>query len=524
MKDWAEKYRPSNLNEVVGNPTAVDQMKDWAKQWEQGGPKKKALILSGAPGIGKTSAAFALANDMGWEVIELNASDARNESNIHKVATAGAIHHTFSEDGSFVHVDAGGRKLIIFDEADSLFEQKIGGSSGASDKDKDGPDLSDRGGKKAIIETIRNTSQPIILIVNDLYALTSKSGAPLKHMCQTVKFLSPKTDTVKRLLLRIIASEGKTVNENVVSAIAAYSGGDIRGAINDLQSAYEGGEVVEVKNLHGLISKRDKKNSIFDSLRKLFKAQTFKDATDVAKTAEENTDMFMLWIDENLPRVYSDPRDLATAYDFVSKADIYAARVRRRQYYRFMAYSRDVLSGGAALAGRSNKPKPGFVKYEFPGYLKAMAKSKADRHLARSVGRKLGHHCHTSDSIVRETIIPLYRSLLKDHDFALASIRKLDLDEQELLFILNEDVLPEETKMALDHVEQLRKADKIKRVAKKKEPKKRSGPLTKHLEPESEEDSSKAEPKAESKPGSAEKDTGSDDQDAEKNQKSLFDF
>ena len=77
MESWAEKYRPKSLSDIIGNTKVINDLKSWAGSW---GEKmvKRGVILSGPPGCGKTSAAIALANDMGWEVIELNASDARS--------------------------------------------------------------------------------------------------------------------------------------------------------------------------------------------------------------------------------------------------------------------------------------------------------------------------------------------------------------------------------------------------------------------------------------------------------------
>jgi replication factor C large subunit len=120
--DWAEKYRPAHLADIVGNTTAVRQMADWAKAWSR---KSRPLLLYGKPGTGKTSSAGALANDMGWEVIELNASDQRTAAVIERVAGAGST--TMSLTGA-------PRKLIVLDEADNL------------------QGTADRGGAKAILE------------------------------------------------------------------------------------------------------------------------------------------------------------------------------------------------------------------------------------------------------------------------------------------------------------------------------------------------------------------------------------
>ena len=64
MVGWAEKYRPAALDEVVGNPAALADLRKWADAWGRGRPDKKAVILQGDPGTGKTSAALALAKDL----------------------------------------------------------------------------------------------------------------------------------------------------------------------------------------------------------------------------------------------------------------------------------------------------------------------------------------------------------------------------------------------------------------------------------------------------------------------------
>src|SRR6266568_4480186 len=149
MTAWTEKHRPKTLDEIVGNPTAVAELRKWAEAWQRGRPEKRAVALQGDPGVGKTSAALALANEMGWSIVEMNASDSRNAEAIRKVATRGAVLQTFSDTGEFLEIEKGGRKLIVLDEADNIFGRE------------------DKGGVAAIVEMIQKTQQPVVLIVND---------------------------------------------------------------------------------------------------------------------------------------------------------------------------------------------------------------------------------------------------------------------------------------------------------------------------------------------------------------------
>ena len=84
--DWTELYRPKGLAEVVGNPKVVKDLQKWALSWEEGRPEMRAVVLMGPPGVGKTSAALALANDFNWGVVEMNASDQRNADAIKKLS------------------------------------------------------------------------------------------------------------------------------------------------------------------------------------------------------------------------------------------------------------------------------------------------------------------------------------------------------------------------------------------------------------------------------------------------------
>jgi replication factor C large subunit len=136
MVDWTEKYRPATLSEIRGNDKARDTLKSWAETWDDHG---EAAVLHGSPGVGKTSAAHALANDMGWKTVELNASDQRTADVIERLAGRAAQNATLGGSAA----GTGGRQLVIVDEADNLHGTY------------------DRGGARALTDLVKKSSQPV---------------------------------------------------------------------------------------------------------------------------------------------------------------------------------------------------------------------------------------------------------------------------------------------------------------------------------------------------------------------------
>ena len=418
-QDWTEKYRPDSLSKVIGNPKAVSELTDWAKSWDRGIPGKRAVVLSGTPGIGKTSAAIALAKDMRWDIIEMNASDQRNGDAIKSIALTGAKLNTFMDDGKYVSTKEGGRKLIVLDEADNLFGRE------------------DRGALPAISDLIKTTMQPVVLIVNDLYALSKKS-AVIKSETLQITFMRPRVTEIIKALEKIAKAENVTVEPDALRKMAENSNGDMRAAVRNLESLALGRSAV-TNNDADALSDRIVRKDIYDLMNAIFREKDPLKARRMQMDTDETPDHIMMWIDENMPFEFRDAGDLMRGYDKLARADIFMGRVARRQYYRFWAYAGDMMSAGVNLSKRSGKTT--YDRFRFPMYLMKMARSKTVRTLKNGVCLKLAEILHTSTSRISNDVLPSLKIMLgNDPELARSIVIEAGLDAEEIAFLLDAKV------------------------------------------------------------------------------------
>ncbi|WP_297068508.1 replication factor C large subunit [Thermococcus sp.] len=393
---WVEKYRPRRLAEIVNQTKAIEQVKAWIEAWLAGKlPKKKALILAGPPGSGKTTTVYALAREYGFEVIELNASDERTYEKIERYVQA-----AYTMDILGKH-----RKLIFLDEADNI----------------------EPSGAKEIAKLIDKARNPILMSANHYWEIPRE----IRNKAQIVEYKRLTQRDIIKALVRILHREGVTVPKEVLYDIAKHAGGDLRAAVNDLQTVVTGG----TEDAHEVLAYRDTEKSVFQALAQIF-------ATDNAKKAKMATlgvDMFphelLQWIDENVPYVYSRPGDIARAYEAISRADIYLGRAQRTGSYGLWKYATDMMTAGVAVAGVKKK---GFVRIYPPKTIKLLTQSKTERALRDSVVKKIMKEMHMAKLEALETLNYLRAIFENNPEVAAHFVVYLDLDLKEVEFIAGE--------------------------------------------------------------------------------------
>ncbi len=341
--------KPSSIASLVGNPSAFSHAREWAKLWVAG-TAQKPLLVYGPTGVGKTALAHALAAEFNWDIFEFNASDFRNEESVNSLLT-----HATQSSSLF-----GGMRLILVDDADSL--------SGRND----------RGGMGAIAKVLQSARQPIILTATDYW---DKAVQPLRAHCEPLELRRVQAGTIGNLLKKLAAQKKIALTPEQMKKIAQAAGGDVRAALNDLQ----GGNTIAV---------RDSGKNVFEVVRTILKSEKYAESRAAAFSSETERDMLKWWVSSNLPAEYTEPPDLARAYNSLSRADVFDGRIMRTQYWGYLRYSSDHLSAGVSVA--KEKPYHKFTQLYFPEYIRQMGSSKGGRAGRKAVLKKISVVCHCS--------------------------------------------------------------------------------------------------------------------------------
>ncbi|EMA50985.1 replication factor C large subunit [Halococcus salifodinae] len=401
MVDWTEKYRPSTLSEVRGNNKARDALAEWAETWDAHG---EAVILHGAPGVGKTSAAHALAADMDWPTIELNASDQRTKAVVERIAGEAAKSGTLTEGGA-------GRRLVVMDEADNLHGNV------------------DRGGSRAITSLVKEAGQPMILIANEFYDMSNS----LRNACETIEFRDVGARSILPVLRDICRREDVEYESDALEAIAEANSGDLRGAVNDLQALAEVNEKLTAEAV--VTGDRDRTTGIFDFLDALIKEEDAESALRSSYDVDETPDDLINWIEDNVPKDFHGP-ELADAYDNLANADRWLGRVRATQDYSYWRYAGDAMTAGVAAARR--EPKGGWTRYGPPSYWSKLGRSRGTREKRDYVAQHIAETGGMSMASARNDVMPFLSAMTHhctNRELTVTMAARYDLDAEHVAHI-----------------------------------------------------------------------------------------
>ena len=297
---WSEKYRPQIISDMVGNEEPRAAIMEWFAKWKKG---TKPLLLVGPPGIGKTTMAFLVAKQFGYDMIGLNASDVRSKSRINEILNP-----------VLGNVSVLGTPMIFVDEVDGIHGR------------------GDYGGAAALVEILKEPTVPIILAANNDALEKMKN---IKKVVKTIPFKKIPPRLLRIYLENILKKENAKLSPGSLIKVIDKSRGDIRSMINLTQSFVTGFNP-QTENSFETIN-------VEDGVNAFFKANSFEEARIV---------LYSMQIDprEKINAFYSsiitsdlDNSTLAKYLKIISKADMLYGKIMKTQNWRLLRYLNDIL-------------------------------------------------------------------------------------------------------------------------------------------------------------------------------------
>lgn len=270
---WVDKYRPTSLKTIIGQQgeqSCANKLLRWLQNWHKSpaGDKKhaklakfagkddgssfKAALLSGPPGVGKTTTASLVCQELGYSYVELNASDTRSKNSLKEIV-AESLNNTsikgFYSSGAAHSV--GIKHALIMDEVDGMAGNE------------------DRGGIQELIGLIKHTKIPIICMCNDRNHPKIRS---LVHYCFDLRFQRPRVEQIKGAMLSIAFKEGLKIPPPAMNEIILGANQDIRQVLHNLSMwcAQSKALTYDQAKTDSHRAKKDIKLGPFDVARKVF--------------------------------------------------------------------------------------------------------------------------------------------------------------------------------------------------------------------------------------------------------------
>ncbi len=397
---WVEKYRPKKPEDIIGNEQAKANFIEWLKSKRK---TKKAVLLYGPPGVGKTALVNSASKEFDFKIIEMNASDTRSEKAVNSIAKPAT---------SYIGLDT----FTTESKGNVLFLDEVDGIAGNED----------RGGVSAIIDIIEKSRVPIIMAANDP---DIDKLRPLKKVCFLIRFYEIRIPLIIALLQKICLLEHVKAEFEALEHIAQNSRGDVRSAINDLQSLSEENHVLTVQDTMAL-DLRNKDISMDETLRGYFSAKSIEEASSLLFRSKVDYDELLMSVSDNLPKRYLNQEKLAVAYDFISQADVYRGRIGTENWH-LLKYFYNELSEAAAIDPKSYKP---FELITPPIRIITLFWTKGKRSMLDAICGKIGSHCHVSRETAKRDFIPFVKIMLQNRKIRqIADWFKFSSEESDFL-------------------------------------------------------------------------------------------
>jgi len=398
---WVDKYKPKDVSEIIGHKTNLDRIRSWLKDWKSGAIFKKdspkALLLSGPPGIGKTTAAILCSEAEGFKPIEFNASDARSKNILKNTLSDLIGNHTMTEyfdqntKSKQKQINDDIKNVIIMDEVDGM-------SSG------------DRGGNAELIQMIKKTKTPIICICNDRQSPKIRT---LANYTLDLRFRRPDASAIMKRIGPICQKEGLHFQPNSIEQIIQSTQSDIRQVLNALATYRLNATNISYDDSKELAKKSEKdfSQNPFSLVQKFFNLSEYRNSSfaDRMDYFFEDYELMPLMVQENYLQISPvlaknergrpDPVKLlnlmSEASDSIAYGDIINSTLRRTNNWSLLSVQ------GSFSCARPSYFVHGMAhgQYNFPGWLGQ--NSKAGKY-KRCLHEIYSHSCQKISSNMNE--------------------------------------------------------------------------------------------------------------------------
>ncbi len=383
---WSEKYRPQIISDMVGNEEARAAIIEWFVKWRKG---TKPLLLVGPPGIGKTTIAYLVAKQFGYDMIGLNASDVRSKSRINEILTP-----------VLANVSVMGTPMIFVDEVDGIHGR------------------GDYGGASALVDILKEPTVPIVLAANSDDSDKMKS---IKKVVKTIQFKKIPPRLLRVYLENILKKQGAKLTPGALIKVIDKSKGDIRSMINLTQSLVTGFNPQTEKTFESI--------NVEDGVNAFFKANSIEEARIV---------LYSIQIDprEKINAFYSsivtsdlDNSTLAKYLETISEADMLFGKIMKTQNWRLLRYLNDVL-----IKLYQNDDRIRYTKYNLSWPL--LNRIRWDGAKIKSLSSIMARKLHLSSSFFVTSCLPFVLFCIKNKTLELELEETYgDIIEKELELI-----------------------------------------------------------------------------------------
>lgn len=394
---WTEKYRMKSIDGFFGNEKERHIVIDWLSHWVKG---SKPLLMMGPPGTGKTSFVKSLAKYFDYDLVELNASDLRNKSNLEALILPLLINSSLF-----------GKKLM-------LFLDEIDGISGRDDY----------GGLSFLGVVLKDADIPIIMASNS-------KNQKMKDVLKSSKIVTflPLTPFASYLLIKYILNrESKILDQDTIIKIIRDARGDARGLINGLQMIIEG-------TIEGY-SKIGSEYEIEESINKFFTFENINETKQMLLNSvlqfstpkfgysqEERSRDFLNALYNSIVSNHKNISDekLANLLHCLSEVDLFVNRIYENRNWRLLKYSNDILLTKLFETSRNLGIKYSQYSIPFPLIGTIFMRGQSLRPLRGALSKQF----HTSTSTVGLFCLSYFLQVIKNGKFGVLDFNSNEDDK-----------------------------------------------------------------------------------------------